>query len=163
MAVAYPFSTPDRVLGLVGRLGLDLRLDDAPDADAELDSVIDEATTDVQFYLATRYADVDIAGNEWANWHATWFAVHHLCLRRLNDTPKSVQEEIKRRSEQLELVRQGKAAAPGLANARRPVVVTGYTVRLRDVNNQIRVDKSRSTGVAKDYNRVVDDTAPDAR
>jgi hypothetical protein len=61
------------------------------------------------------------------------------------------------------LVRQRKAKAPRLAKSRRPATVSNYHVDQRKFNNQVRVDKSRSTGVAQDYRRVVDDTATDER
>jgi hypothetical protein len=162
MPVENPFTDSDKILSVVGRLGLGLRLEDAADQDAVLDDVIDEATGEIYFYLM-RYAPADIAANNWAVWHATWFAVRALCRRRLNDVPKSVEEEWARRQKQLELVQQNKARAPGLANSRRPAAVTSYHVDLRRFNNQVRVDKARSTGRAEGYIRPVDNAAPDDR
>lgn len=161
MAVEYPYTTAERVTKLAGQLGVDLRLDDSADADADLEWAVDTSTAELEFYLA-RYAQVDCAASEWVIAHATYFAVRVLCQRRLNDVPESVEKEWVRREKQLMLVQQRKADAPRLARSRRPVAVTNYVVDLRRFNNQVRVDRTKSTGVAKDYRRP-DAHAPDDR
>jgi hypothetical protein len=163
MAVEYPFTTEDKILAIIGQLGVDLRLDDAADADEVMEFAIDEATGEVFFYLYPRYSAALASQNNWVQWHAAWFAVLVLCRRRLNDVPQSVKEEWARREKQLTKVQELKASVPELARSRRPAVVTGYTVDLRRFNNQVRVDRSKSTGVAKNYRRAHDDSAPDNR
>jgi hypothetical protein len=101
-------------------------------------------------------------------WHATWFAVRALCRRRLNDVPKSVDEEWARRQKQLELVQQNKARAPGLANSRRPAAVTSYHVDERNAltarvaaleaeNEKLREALEPFAEEAKKYNPIEDD------
>lgn len=164
MAVAIPYTTEARITRLIGELGIDLRVDDAADSGEEDDyfeDCIDTGTVEVDFYLS-RYSQADIATNDWCIQHATWFAVRRMCQRRLNDVPESVSKECDRREKQLMLVLQRKVDAPRLAKSRRPVAVTNYHTDLRKFNNQIRVDRSKSTGVAQDYNRPTDNS-PDER
>lgn len=161
MAVDYPYTTEVLVTSLVGRLGIELRLDDSGDPGDDMDWAIDTGTVEVDFYLS-RYSQVDLAASVWAQTHATWFATRALCQRRLNDVPASVKEECDRREKLLMLVLQRKVDAPRLAKTRRPVAVTNYHTDLRKLNNQIRVDRSKSTGVAEDYRRPTDN-APDDR
>lgn len=163
--VDTPYTTEALITRLIGQLGLDLRADDSPDIDTATDymeDAIDTGSADLDFFLS-RYAAADIASNNWCQQHATWFAVRRWCLRRLNDVPKSVLDECKRREDQLMLVLQGKVPAPRLARSRRPVAVTNYHADQRRFNNQVRVDRNRSTGVAKDYRRVDDPSSPDER
>ena len=165
MAVTTAYTTEALINRLVGRLGIDLRSDDAVDvdeADDMMQDAIDTGTVELDFYLA-RYSVASIAASEWCIQHATWFAVRRWCQRRLNEVPASVEKECKRREDQLLLVLQRKVPAPRLTASRRPAVVTTHTVILRNYNNQVRVDPSRSTGVAQDYRRVIDETAPDNR
>ena len=157
-----PFTDPARILSLVGDLGVELRLDDSPDADDALDRAIEAGTLDLYYYLQ-RYSAASIADSTWAQANATWFAVRALCQRRLNEMPKSVMDECARREKMLQMILERKATAPGIAASRRPLAVTGYTVDLRRWNNQIRVDRNRSTGVAQDYVRPVDNSSPDDR
>ncbi len=163
MAVEYPYTTEALITSLAGQLALDLRLDDSADAADDLEFAIDEASAQVGFYLQDRYSDADAAQNRWAQGHATYFAVMVLCQRRLNDVPESVAKEWARREKQLMLVAERKLKVPGLAASRRPVAVTNYHVDLRRFNNNVRVDRSKSTGIAQDYRRPTDDTAPDER
>ena len=160
MAVENPATDEAKITSLLGQLGVDLRTDDADYADAIADAV-DAGTAELWGFLGARYAAADLADSTWAQWHATWFAIRHLCQRRINDVPESVAKECDRREKQLALVRDGKAKAPFLPNARRPVAVSGYHVDLNRVNNQVRVDRNRSTGVQKDYRRRTDPGAPD--
>lgn len=162
MAVDYPFTTEAQIRSIVGQLGIDLRTDDSADYGEDIEDVIDQATGEIYFYLG-RYSLAAIASNNWAQWHAAWFAVRCLCQRRLNDVPATVESEWARREKQLTRVLDRKVPAPGLATSRRPAVVTNYTVDLRRFNNQIRVDRTKSTGVAKDYLRPTDESAPDNR
>lgn len=162
MAVETPYTTEALVTRLAGQLAVDLRTDHALDPETEMQDAIDAGTVDVDFYLADRYAAADIAASEWAIKHATYFALRYLCLLRLNGMPESVAKEVERRMNELELVRTRHARAPRLANSRRPVAVSNYHVDLRRFNNQVRTDRSRSTGVAEDYNRPLDH-APDNR
>jgi phage gp36-like protein len=163
MAVEYPYTTESLIVTRLGQLGVDLRLDDSADAESDLEQVIDDATWEVDYYLQDRYLQSDASANGWVQAHATAFAVLFLCQRRGNDPPESLVKECERRSKQLENVRKRQAHVPRLAQARRPAVVTGYSVDLRRFNNQVRVDRSKSTGVAKDYRRATDDAAPDQR
>lgn len=162
MAIAPAYTSEARIVRLVGQLGTDLRLDDLGDDTAAVQDAVDAGTAELDFYLQ-RYLQAEIAASEWAQLHATWFAVRFLCRRRLNDVPKSVQDECDERKKQLQLILEGKVPAPRLAHTRRPCAVTGYTADLRRYNNQIRVDKNRSTGVAGDLPRSSDPTSPDNR
>lgn len=160
-----PYTTAARVTRLVGTLGIDLREDDGADDDEKaqyLADAIDQGSSDLDFYLA-RYAEADIAASEWCAANATWFAVRALCLRRLNEQPEGVRLECERREQLLMLVLQGKVRPPRLPNSRRAATVTNSTVDLRKFNNQVEVDRSRSTGVARDYRRNTDQNAPDDR
>ena len=163
MPVTVPaFTTSARILTLVGELGVDLRLDDSPDADAALDAAVEAGTQDVWFFLSA-YDPTELSESVWTQLHATWFAVRYLCLRRLNDLPKSVEMECERREKQLQLVLERKVDAPGVAKTRRGGAVTNYGVDLRRTNVQIRVNRPKSTGVANGYVRPTDYTAPDDR
>jgi hypothetical protein len=165
MAVETPYTTAARITRLVGQIGIDLRTDDADDldtADDYMQDAVDVGSTEVDFYLS-RYSAADAATNEWVIQHATWFAVRQLCMRRLNDLPASVKEECERREKQLMLVLEGKVPAPRLANSRRPIAATNYHVDLNRRANQVRVVRSKSTGVAQDYNRPTDESSPDDR
>ena len=162
MAVETPYTTAARIIALVGELGVDLRTDDVADIDESLEYAVDAGTTDEDFYLS-KYSPADIAVNEWCIQNATWFGVRALCLRRLNEVPEGVAKECERREKLLQKVLEGKWRAPRLPNSRRPVTVTNSVVILRNANNQVRVDRSRSTGVAHGYVRPVDDSAPDDR
>lgn len=163
MPVEYPYTTEDLIVSLAGQLAVDLRLDDSIDAADDLEFAIDAATNEVDFYVQ-RYSQVDCAASGWVQAHATWFAVRVLCQRRLNDVAPAIEAEWVRREKQLMLVAQRKMDAGGrLAHSRRPIAVTGYTYDGRRYNNQIRVDTNRSTGVAKNYRRPTDPTAPDQR
>ena len=162
MAVDYPYCTEADVTALAGQLAIDLRLDDSADPAADLEWAIDDSTVSLDFYLET-YSQADLATSDWVRVNATYFALRSLCLRRLNDVPESLAKECERREKMLELVRQRKANVPRLSKSRRPAVVTGYTTDMRRPNNQIRVDTTKSTGVAKDYQRPNDPSAPDYR
>jgi len=158
------YCAADDVEALAGEMGVELRLDDL-DAGEDitfLDDAIDYASGRIDFYCS-RYAGTELAANRWVKGVAVLIALRKLCQRRLNAVPESVELEWEERQKELELVRQGKAAVPNAANARRPVAVTNYMIDQRRVNNQVRVDRSRSTGVAKDYRRPTDPTAPDQR
>lgn len=162
MSVPYPYTDEARIVTLAGQMAIDLRLDDSVDAAADLDSAIDIGTIDTDIYLTPRYAQNLAAQDEWVAQNATFFAVRFLCLRRLNEMTEGLRKECERREKILMLVKQGKFALR-IANSRRAVVVTGYNVVLRDYNNQVKVDRSRSTGIAKGYLRPTDNTAPDNR
>ena len=148
----------------MGDLALDLRTDDAASGTpaAMVATAIDDASGTIDFYCH-RVAAAELAANRWVKATATWLAVRALCERRLNDVPAAVAAECERREKQLELILQGKAAVPGASTSRRPVTVTNYTSDLNLPNNQTRVDRARSTGVAKDYRRPIDGSAPDFR
>lgn len=165
MAVEYPYTTEARVLLLAGQLGVDLRLDDADESDDYADAMswaIDAGTVEVDGYCQ-QYSQADLAASAWVMTHADYFALRALCQRRLNDVPESLAKECERREKQLMLVLQRKFPVPRVAKSRRPVAVTNYNVDLRKYNNTIGVDKTRSTGVAQDYKRPVDDTVVDER
>ncbi len=162
MAVEYLYCTEGDITALAGQLALDLRLDDSADSAADMLWAQESGTSEVDTYLS-RYSQAACAESDWVQKHATWFALRTLCMRRLNDVPESVEKEWARREKQLMLVQQRKMDAPRLAHTRRPAAVTNYTVDLRRFNNQVRVDKTKSTGIARDYNRPTDPSAPDDR
>ncbi len=163
MPVTVPaFTTVDRVTTLVGQLGIDLRLDDAADADATMDACVEAGTQDVWFFLSA-YDPVELSQSVWTQLHATWFAVRYLCQRRLNDLPAAVKDECERREKQLQMVLERKVDAPGVAKTRRGAAVSNYDTDLRRWNVQVRVNRPKSTGVAKGYIRPTDPTAVDDR
>ena len=156
------FTSAADITALIGRMGLDLRSDDA-EPDDLMDRAVEHGSAEIDWYTQDKYLAADLAESRFVGEAATAFAVEYWCLRRLNDTPKGVTEYADRYRDKLQLVLEGKAGIPGVARSRRPVTVTNQTTDLRRRNNQIRTDRTRSTGVAKDYVRPIDPTAPDCR
>lgn len=158
------YCTADDVIALAGQMSVELKLDDLDPAEADefMAEAIDYASGRIDFYCA-KYGQAELAGNRWVKGIAVLVALRKLSSRRGNRPTKGMEKEWEERQAELELIRQGKGRVPGAATSRRPVTVTNTHVDLRRTNNQIRVDKARSTGVAKDYRRPVDPTAPDQR
>ena len=160
--MANEYSTAAEIEAFAGTWGVDLRTDDVGGV-----SVVDDAITfagaDFDFFCQGRYLSSDLTAIQWVRNVATAFAVEWLCLRRLNSVPEGLAKQCDRYREQLALVLEGKAQVPGAARSRRPVTVTNQVVDLRRRNNNVRVDRTRSTGVAQDYVRPSDPTAPDDR
>lgn len=154
----------DDVVALAGQMAVDLRLDDLTgvDAVAFMADAIDYASGRIDFYCS-KYGQAELAGNRWVKGIAVLIALRKLASRRLNKPSKAIEAEWEERQAELELIRTGRGRVPGAATSRRPVTVTNPHVDLRRTNNQVRVDKARSTGVAKDYRRPTDPTAPDQR
>ncbi len=152
------------VTALAGEMAVELRTDDLADPldDDFITDAIDYASGRIDFYCS-RYAQAELAANRWVKGVAVLIALRKLCQRRLNSVPDAVEAEWEERRAELELVQKGQGQVPGAAASRRALAVTNYTVDLRRRNNQVRVDRSRSTGVAKDYLRPTDPTAPDMR
>lgn len=156
------YTTADRIILKAGPMAVDLRTDD-DDADSILDQCCQTATNQVDWYCE-KYSQTILAANGWIQDAATVYATMELCKHRLNPIPASLQKEwdedylVK-----LNAIQLGKAEVPRAAHSRNPASVTNYHVDLRRPNNQVRVDRSRSTGVAQDYVRPTDVTAPDAR
>ncbi len=157
------FTSQDAINRYAGTLGVDLRMDDAADPTVLYQEAIGYAKGEVLFYGQNRYEEDDLATSQFVENVATAFATEWLCERRLNATPETLFAKCERYRQQLQLVLERKAEIPGIPRSRRAVVVTNQNVDLRKANNQIRVDKSRSTGVVTGYPRVVDETAPDQR
>jgi len=145
---------------LAGQVGVDLRTDDGTESTLVAEA-IDYAAGDVDYYCQGRFSNLDTI--QYVRNAATHFAVEWLSLRRLNSVTESLQKACDRYREQLTRVLEGKAIIPGATRSRRQAAVSNYNVDLRKFNNTIRTDRSRSTGVAKDYRRPVDPTAPDQR
>lgn len=158
MPTAYTDATAINLLA--GQVGVDLRADDATEAEVVAEAV-EYAGGEVDFAAQGRWSGLDAV--RWVRNCATHFALEWLCLRRLNAVPESLAAACERYRQQLALVAQGKLVIPGAARSRRPVTVTNQTVDLRRPNNQVRTDRSRSTGVANNYPRPTDTNAPDAR
>ena len=157
-----PYTTADQITLLAGQIAVDLRTDD-DDVTGLLTQAIDYASNQVDFYCS-KYEPAVLATSNWARDAATFIAVKWLCFHRLNDVPKSIQKEWDDVwAVQLGLIQQGKAEVPRAAHSRNPCSVTNYTVDLRRVNNQVRVDQNRSTGIAQGYRRPTDPTSPDQR
>jgi len=159
------YCTAADVEALAGEMAIQLRSDDLPDEDdggAFMASAIDYASGRIDFYCS-RYAGADLAANRWVKGVAVLIALRKWCSRRLNAVPEAVELEWEERQAELDLIRQGKAQVPQAAASRRPVAVTNYRVDLRLPNNQVRVDRNRSTGIAKDYRRPTDPHSPDGR
>lgn len=158
--MSYTSST--RVINLIGQSGVDLRTDDGSQS-TYLAEAVAFGTNQVDFYCS-RYSETELAASAWAQDAATYAAAMELCTRRLNEVPASIQkmwDEVF--LPQLTKVQEGKAQVPRAATSRNPVSVTNYAADLRRLNNQVRVDPSRSTGVADEYTRPKDETAPDQR
>lgn len=158
-----PYCTAGDITTLAGQLAVNLRTDDVADIDSHLESAATWARGRIDFYCS-RYSQTVLAGNEWINGVATFLGVFWLCTHRLNEVPTSIQkmweEEYK---PELVLIQKGQAEVPRAAKTRRPITVTNTNIDNRRFNNQIRVDTTRSTGVAKDYKRPTDPNAPDER
>ena len=163
MASAY--TSAEEMEALAGQLAIDLRSDDADDETTQ--GLIDHATNyaggRIDFFCQDRFLSTDLAQSQYVRDAATVFALQWYSLRRFNSVAESLALMVDRYIEELTLVLQKKAVIPGVPHSRRAVVVSNQNVDLRRANNQVRVDKSRSTGVAKGYPRVVDYTAPDQR
>ncbi len=158
----YPYTTAGRIVALAGQLAVDLRTDDGVEADLEA-AAIEYGTNQVDFYCQ-RYECADLAGSTYVQNVATFIAVMWLCQHRLNGVPKPIWKTWKEIHEpQLEMILKGSAKVPRIDTTRRAAVVTNYHVDRRRYNDQIRVDPTRSTGVALNYLRPLDDTAPDNR
>lgn len=151
------------VVALAGQMAIDLRADDVPDLDAHLAAAIDFASGRVDLYCAARYSQAELAANRWVKGVAEFVAVMWLCQHRLNSVPESVAKEWEERKAELQTILERKAGVPRAARSRRPVTVSNHTVDLQRRNNQVRVDRNRSTGVAEDYKRPTDPYASDER
>lgn len=157
-----PYCTPGDVIAVAGQWAIDLRTDDVPDLDAHLALAIEYASGRIDYYCH-RYAQPVLAANRWVKGVAEIVAVRWLCIHRLNNCPQALDTEWEERRAELDEVRAGRSEVPRAPRTRRAVTVTNSTVDLRRVNNQVRVDRARSTGVAKDYRRPIDPKAPDQR
>jgi hypothetical protein len=155
------YCTPAGITALAGQLAVDLRTDDVPDLAAHLAAAVDHASGRIDFYCS-RYAGAELAASRWVTGVAELIALRWLCLHRLNERPKVLEEEWAERKEELELIREGKATVPNAAATRRPLTVTNYGVDDRRWNGKVRVDANRSTGVPGDLPRRTDPTAPPA-
>lgn len=155
------YTTAAEIDELAGTLAVDLRTDDGTEADLVAEA-INYASGRIDFYCA-RYAQAELAVNQWVKGVATFIALRWLCMRRLNDLPKSIEAEWQERKAELQMILDRTAEVPRAARSRRPVTVTNHHVDLQKRNNQVRVDRARSTGVADGYVRPTDDTAPDQR
>ncbi len=159
---ATPYTTSDQIALLAGQMAVDLRTDD-DDADGLIDRSIDYASNQIEFYCA-KYSTTELAANGWVRDAATFCAVRWLAMRRMNPIPASIEKEWEDTwAVQLGLIQQGKASVPRAATSRNPGSVTNYTTDLRRLNNQVRVDRTRSTGQAQGYTRPTDPSAPDHR
>lgn len=149
------YTTAGAVNDLAGELAIDLRTDDGSEATL-VASAIDYASGRIDFYTVPPYSQTALAASRWIRDVATIFALHWLCLRRLNEAPASLETERKERLDELHLIKEGKASVPGVARSRRPVTVTNQRIDLRRLNNQPRSDRARSTGAPGDYRRPTD-------
>jgi hypothetical protein len=157
-----PYTTADQIDRLAGAMAVNLRTDD-DDEDTLIDQAIDYASNQVEFYCH-KYSVTELAANGWVRDAATIIAVKWLCLRRLNDVPGAIAKEWEEVFlPQLTAIQQGKAMVPRASTSRNPATVTNHATDLRRFNNQIRVDRTRSTGRADGYSRPTDPTAPDQR
>lgn len=159
---ATPYTTATQIDLLAGTMAVDLRTDDGVEATL-VAQAIDYASNQIEFYCS-RYSVTELAANGWVQDAATIIALKWLCLRRLNSVPDGIKAEWEEVFlPQLTKILEGKATVPRAATARNPVSVTNHSTDLRRLNNQIRVDRSRSPGVADGYVRPMDIMAPDQR
>lgn len=155
------YTDSDHITAIVGQYGVNLRTDDGTLATL-IDDAIAWGTTQVDFYCS-RYEADDLAANEWVKNVAAFVAVQWLCLRRLNSVPRSIADVWKETIKpQLELIQMGEANVPRLDRSRRPIAVDNYHVDQGRFNNQVRVDRTKSTGVTE-LRQSIDVTAPDQR
>lgn len=154
------YSSATEIDQLAGTTGVDLRTDDATEATI-VQEAIDYAGGELDFYAQGRWSSLDSV--QYVRNAATHLALEWLCLRRLNSVPASLAKACDRYREKLELVMLGKVVIPGATRSRRQVTVTNQVVDLRRANNQVRTDRTRSTGTANGYTRPTDSTAPDDR
>jgi hypothetical protein len=160
--MANEYTTSTEMEALAGELGIDLRSDDADQSDLS-DRAVLYAGGRIDFYCQDRYLASDLALSQYVRDAATAFGLQWWAMRRMNSVPESLASMIDQYIKELTLVLEKRAGIPRTPTSRRAVVTSNQNVDLRRANNQVRVDRSRSTGVAKGYNRVVDQTAPDQR
>lgn len=161
--MATDYTTAADLDALAGTLAIDLRGDDAADQSALTAAAVAHGSARVDFYCQDRWPAAVLAANAYVREAATALSLEWYCLRRLNDVPASLKALADGFREELRLVLENKANIPRAAKARRAITVTNPVVVLRKPNNQVRVDRSRSTGVREGYPVPYDETAPDKR
>ena len=139
-----------------------MRADDA-DYLTLIEDAIDYAGGEVDQYCQGKYLQSDLSNSQYVNNVATSFALEWFSLRRFNTVSESLSEMCDRYRDMLEKVLEGRAVLANVPRSRRPVTVTTRVVDLRRFNNQVRTDRTKSTGVAKGYIEPIDPTAPDNR
>lgn len=131
--------------------GVDLRLDDDPDA---IDDVLDEADWDVKEALAGLFTAASIAASGWVRHKAKAIATHLLCTRRGNPGPGSVEQRYTEAKEKLLAIANGNYA---MANAAGLVWSKAAVPQMSNVRPVLRpfprtvIERNRSTGKAEGY------------
>lgn len=117
--------------------------DESGDRDTGVvDDCINQATGEIDFYVAGRYTAAQLATSNLINRWCTVLATFFLCERRGNPPPQSVQTEATRIWELLQKVHDGWPIA-GLGG--RAMSMSNLTVDRRYRRHTIRVTESNST------------------
>lgn len=114
MAVTLPETQAElreRVVGRVGELGLDLRIDDDI---GSLTKVFNRAWTEILGYASHHYAAADLAGSNWIMERWTDYALYYLCRRRNNGVPSEVSKDFDRAELWMKDVLSGQYVLPDI-------------------------------------------------
>ena len=111
-----------------------------------LDDCINQATEEIDLYVATRYERSDLADSNLVNRWATLFAAYFLTTRRGNPTPNSWEIEFQRIIELLQDVNDGKKKIPGIPlRADMRPSMSNLTIDRRYRRSTVRVTPTNST------------------
>jgi phage gp36-like protein len=138
----------------LSREGVDFRTDDMP-PDA-LGDVLEEASREIDEYALLNYAEADLGASPVVAQWCTTIAAVHLCERRGNPVPGSLIRKYDKIIEKLEKVQTGALQIPEIPMRRTNVPqLSNHRIRL-DPHPRSVVERSRSTGTAKNYVQHVD-------
>lgn len=140
---ATPYCTAAQLATRMSATGVALRTDDDATGD---DIAIDEASIEIDGYLRLMYTPAVLATSDWVRKKCVDLATYFLCIRRLNNVPRSVELVYDKAIKDLEKVQSGQmqiadipmrsAMVPTLSNQR---------VRLKPFP-QVVTEPGRSTG-----------------
>src|SRR4051812_27151220 len=115
---------------LFSTTGVDLRLDDGLDADAQTDlinEIVNWASETVQSYTLSHYDPTSLVNSAWTRRRATILGAYYLSMRRGN--PPQFVNEAKRIIEELEGIQQHKLIIPdAIVRAADVPAISNYIV-----------------------------------
>lgn len=154
------YATQTDVEAVLSQLGVTLRADDDEDGVSETANItyaLQEASSQVDFYLLQRYTAAVLATSDYVIKATAALAACLLSRRRGNVVPGSIDAACEKYSKQLEQIATGQYQLPGAAMRDDPgITVTGLAVDLRYPHVPVRRTPIRSTGdpppsTVKDY------------